>query len=116
MAEISILDENNFKILFNLFAYQVTEIAESHGWAIKNDGEKIALMHSELSEALEYLREGDPMSDHIPAFMGIEEEFADVIIRIMHFAYVKHLRIPEAIIAKIKYNKTRSYKHGGKKF
>ncbi len=81
-----------------------------------NVGEKIALMHSELSEALEYLRKDNGPSDHIPDFSGAEEEFADVIIRIMNTAQRLHLRVAEAMIAKQAFNAARPFKHGGKKF
>lgn len=81
-----------------------------------NAGEKIALMHSELSEALEADRNGNPPSDHIPLFSGIEEEFADVVIRILDFAQHKGLDVANAILAKHEFNKSRPYKHGGKKY
>ena len=89
-----------------------------HGFEeeVYNVGEKIALMHSELSEALEYLRKDNGPSDHIPDFSGAEEEFADVIIRIMNTAQRLHLRVAEAMIAKQAFNAGRPFKHGGKKF
>lgn len=92
--------------------------AVSKGWWEKprGHGELIALMHSELSEALEGLRHGNPPSDHIPDFSAAEEEFADVIIRIMDFAGFAGYRVAEAILAKMEFNKTRAYKHGGKAF
>ena len=73
-------------------------------------------MHSELSEALEAIRNGNPPDDKIPEFTGVEAELADVIIRIMDMAAAKGYRVGEAVIAKINYNKNRPYKHGGKKF
>lgn len=106
---------------FNALQETVYETAVNHGWYDKdapefNDGEKIALMHSELSEALDALRHGDPPSDHIPEFSGVEEELADVIIRIADYARHKGLDVAGAIVAKVAFNVDRPYKHGGKKF
>lgn len=69
-------------------------------------------MHSELSEALEALRHGNPMDDHIPEFTGVEAELADVVIRVMDYACSRNLRLGEAIVAKMAYNTTRENKHG----
>jgi NTP pyrophosphatase (non-canonical NTP hydrolase) len=95
------------------------ENAVAHGWwedRYKSDAECIALMHAELSEALEAMRDGNPRSAKIRGFSCVEEEFADVIIRIMDLAGMHRLNVAEAIIAKMNYNKTRPYKHGGKAF
>lgn len=78
--------------------------------------ESIALMHSELSEALEADRKSKGLSEKIPKFTCVEEEFADVIIRMMDTAQHMGLNIPEAILAKMEYNKGREYKHGGLKY
>lgn len=96
---------------------RVHEIAKEKGWwdTDRSDGECIALMHSELSEGLEALRK-DLQSDHIPEYLGIEEELADCIIRIMDFAERRGYNVARAIVDKIAYNRSRSYKHGGKKF
>jgi len=96
----------------------IHQTAICKGWhdEERNDGEMIALMHSELSEALEGIREGNPPDDHIPSFSSVEAELADVIIRIMDYAALRGLAVDEAMLAKMQYNKGRSHKHGGKRF
>ena len=85
-------------------------------------GEVIALMHSELSEALEAYRK-DKLDDHLPDRLGVEVELADCIIRILDTAEYLGLDIGDAILAKNRYNEQRQdhklenrAKTGGKKF
>jgi len=77
---------------------------------------KIALIHSEISEALEAHRCGVSKDDKIPDFSGAEAELADAVIRIMDLAHIHNLRLGEAIIAKMKYNSGREFMHGGKSY
>ena len=95
----------------------VYETATEKGWheTDRTDGEFIALMHSELSEGLEALRK-DNQSDKLTDFTGIEEELADVIIRIMDYSQHRGLAVGGALVAKAAFNKTRSHRHGGKRF
>lgn len=103
---------------WNITARAVHLTARQKGWwdEERNDGEIIVLIHSELSEALEALRHGNPPDQHIPEFNGVEVELADVIIRIMDFAYARGHRVAEALEAKMAFNATREHKHGGKAF
>ena len=87
-----------------------------------NIPEKIALCHSELSEALEGLRK-NLMDDHLPHRKMVEVELADTVIRIFDLAGFMKLDLGGAIIEKLEYN-TRRADHklenraieGGKEF
>ncbi len=70
-------------------------------------GEQCALIHSEVSEALEAYRhnEGDER---------ITEELADTVIRILDCCAHRKFDIGSAIIDKMEENRTRPYRHGGK--
>ncbi len=82
----------------------------------RNDAEMIALMHSELSEALEAIRHDgyESASKHIPSYSQVAEEMADVVIRIMDFCEARNINLGRAILAKMEFNKTRPHKHGKK--
>ena len=107
-------------------------------------GEVVALCHSELSEALEEYRDGRPMlwrkcmtsegdtpcmeggcgdwTDSVcelsclsPKPEGIAVEMADCIIRILDWAAHEGVDMDAVVKAKMEYNRTRPYRHGGKK-
>lgn len=93
---------------------QIHQLAVDKGWweTDRNDGECIALMHSELSEALEALRKGNPVDEKCDNFRNLAVELADCVIRIMDYCGARNIPLADAIVAKYEHNKTRPHKHG----
>lgn len=87
----------------------IMEQAEAKGFGTKpsdiNVAEKVALIHSEVSEAYEAYRH-----KNIDGKDGFEEELGDVVQRILHLCGVMGLDIEKSIIKKLDYNKNRTWK------
>lgn len=122
----------NFDAL-NLIAVAVKRTAEEHGFTDATPGEDMALIHSEVSEALEEIRDHRPMDrmyyltshkeetaakeadGQLTKPCGVPSEMADIIIRVLHFSAKHGIDIGQAIKEKMAYNDSRPFKHGGKK-
>jgi len=83
--------------------------AKQAGWhdTPREDGTMLALIHSEISEALEGLRKNQ-MDDHLPHRPMSEVELADALIRILDFAGMKGYDLGGAVREKLDYNRTRN--------
>lgn len=101
-------------------------VSRSKGWydgedARRNIPEMLALLHSEISEALEdYRTQKVPLStlglfDEKGKPIGFASEIADVAIRLGDLCGYLGINLTAAVVEKTTYNKTRPYRHGNKK-
>ncbi len=120
----------------NKLAKEIYDNAVSKGFyedgKANNMGERLALIHSEVSEALEADRTGRYCTANVSMinawiddagfkndFKGnikdtFEDELADVIIRCLDTAAHKGINIEQHIKAKMRYNSLREKMHGKK--
>lgn len=87
----------------------------------RNKLEMIALIHSEVSEAVEGIRKGIN-DDHLPNYPMEDVEMADTLIRIFDYIGGHKLKTADALVDKLDYNANRAdhkpenrAKAGGKK-
>ena len=122
-AELTV---NTVAAAINALSTEIGEWAESKGfredWAeslVREDtsaqanviGTKLMLAVSELSEALETLR--DNGADGVIEGKGnFGEELADCAIRLLDLAHMLHIPIGDQIMQKVEVNNGRPYKHG----
>ena len=88
----------------------------------RNKLEMIALIHSEVSEAVEGVRKGIN-DDHLPQYPMEDVEMADALIRICEYIGGHKLQTADALVDKLTYNANRAdhkpenrAKAGGKKY
>jgi len=87
----------------------IMELAEKKGFGVKpeevNTWEKLALIHTEISEATEaYRRKNMDGKD------GFAEELADAAGRILHLAGIYKIDLAKEILKKLETNKGREWR------
>ena len=107
-------EQEFFVATWRTIAQQAHDNAQAKGFWEKERNLPAALadIHGEVSEILDALKHGDPVSDKIPAFNCAEEEAADVILRVMDLAEGMGWRVAEALVAKMQFNEGRERLHG----
>ena len=97
-------------------ASQIREINRQNGWNVFRSEEWedtykvpaiLALIHSEVSEALEAFRRRD--------IDNFREEMADIVIRVLDCAGALDPDFDRTVNDKLEKNKNRGYRHGGKR-
>jgi len=86
--------------------YTIKALWEDEGEVDRNACELIALMHTELSEAVEALRQKDKRKNNLG------EEMADCVIRILDACEYWNIDLEYEILKKINENAKRKPKHG----
>ncbi len=81
------------------------------------EGAKLALIHSEVSEALEAVRNGDTRARVDPNGKpeGLPSELADIVIRVADYAGACGIDLDAAVVSKLAYNARRIHRHGGRR-
>jgi len=118
--------------MINTLVTQVHDNARSKGFyeSEKNIGEMLALIHSEVSEALESDRSEVYTNANVKLIAAteddktfkslfmeyikdtFEDELADICIRVFDLAGYKGIDLENHILAKMRYNSMREHKHG----
>lgn len=112
----------------NYWAHVVHDWSKRKGWWKKPQGDvskKLLMMHSEISEATEDLRDAEAPSvlnlvhweydkHHQLKPIGFASELADLFIRLVDLAAKLDIDLAAMVELKMRFNEGRPYQHGGK--
>ena len=122
------LGEEVIALGLNTLRYAAHRQAEKSGWNTNRNTpiEELALVVTEVAEAIDELRDGNPgvqglyFDAESGKPEGLSSEIGDVFIRLGHFASHPEIEasggvdIVEGTLAKLRFNPTRAYRHGGR--
>lgn len=97
----------------------ITAWAIRKGWLTetpRNPAEQLMLIVTELAEACEAFRMGNPPCERpgMEQYSHAAEELADVVIRCLQMAGEHNIPLADVVMAKMAFNETRPVKHGKK--
>lgn len=108
----------------NQWCEEAYRVAKEKGWydaeCDKSPTEEMALLHCEVSEVIEQLRDGRGLNETYfkpekpTKPEGVPSEFADIFLRLTSTAHKFGINLEAAIVQKHEYNKTREKRHGKK--
>lgn len=95
----------------------ITAWAIRKGWLTetrRNPAEQLMLIVTELAEACEAFRVGNPPCERpgMEQYSHAAEELADVVIRCFQMAGEHDIPLADVVLAKMAFNETRPVKHG----
>lgn len=116
------LPKDNVPLSIHGMAFDAHEMAIAKGWwdEPRDIPHCLALVHSEVSEALEAYREygsrnpDDVDYDPNPKPEGFVYELADILIRVGDLAIHCGVDLETAVREKMEFNSSRGYRHGNK--
>jgi NTP pyrophosphatase (non-canonical NTP hydrolase) len=113
---MSTLDHENLTLALRELGDAILENKIAKGWTVTTPERwaetdhipaVLALIHSEVSEAMEGFRHDDRAN--------FAEELADVVIRVVGLAHGLGIDLGAEMLAKVEKNRAREFKHGGKR-
>ncbi len=106
--------------LLNGIQTEISACAREHGWyesgamTPERISNRLMLVNTELCEVIHAINDGNKEDAHCPGFSNMEIECADAVIRLFSLAGECGFSLGAAMLAKMAYNETRPFRHGGK--